>query len=256
MPSKQVYNSLAAKGVDVSNNGFTKYDCLESNDDMERLFSVLSSYKDCNGNHPVITANTIVANPNFEAMKADNFENYSYEPFTQTLAKYPNHHKVMDLFKTGIEQKLFRPEFHGREHVNIKQWMTLLATKDSDILNAALSQTFAIELTKNCGKRKNLMAAFDFEDEAEEEEIKKIIDSGIDLFFDIFQYYPESFIAPCYIWSTDIEERLASKGIKSIQGIPYQHHPNPGKSKYELKYHYTGQKNMYNQRYLVRNAFF
>jgi len=66
MPSREVYEDFLVKKIPVDKNYFTKYDCLESNQDLEQLFHVLSSFKDRKGNHPVITANALIANPDFE----------------------------------------------------------------------------------------------------------------------------------------------------------------------------------------------
>ena len=66
MASNEAYNDFLSQKIPVNKNYFTKYDCLESKEDLELLFVVLSSFKDKKGNHPVITANTVIANPDFE----------------------------------------------------------------------------------------------------------------------------------------------------------------------------------------------
>ena len=65
MPSREVYEALLSKGIPVDKFYFTKYDCLESEEDLQFLFETLSTIKDRNGAHPVITANSVVANPDF-----------------------------------------------------------------------------------------------------------------------------------------------------------------------------------------------
>ena len=66
MASKEAYNILLNSGYPVDQSTYNKNDALESNEDLEMLFEVLSSVKDKNGNSAIITANTIVANPDFE----------------------------------------------------------------------------------------------------------------------------------------------------------------------------------------------
>lgn len=60
----------------MDSNRFDKFDTLESNEDLEKLFDILLSFKDHNGNHPVITAVTNIANPEFDKIRENNFEHY------------------------------------------------------------------------------------------------------------------------------------------------------------------------------------
>ena len=124
MPSRKIYELLLKKGIPVDINYFTKKDNLESDDDLEALFCILRSFKDKNGNHPVITANAVVANPDFEKIIASDLKKYHYELITETYKSYPNHSNVLDIWHNqGIKEKLFWPQFHGREHLNVAKWM-------------------------------------------------------------------------------------------------------------------------------------
>jgi len=67
-----------SKGIPVDNFYFTKYDCLESEEDLQLLFETLSLFKDRNGAHPVITANAVVANPDFISIKSCGKKEYHY----------------------------------------------------------------------------------------------------------------------------------------------------------------------------------
>src|SRR5690606_9193586 len=69
MPSKEAYNTFLADGIRVDQNPYSRYDSLATPQDLEALFETLQSVKDKNENPAVLTANTIVANPNFEKIK-------------------------------------------------------------------------------------------------------------------------------------------------------------------------------------------
>ena len=66
MPSRKVYDQLFKKGYKVDLDPYMKYDCMANSNDLEALFEVLSSVQDKNGRNAIITANTIMANPDFE----------------------------------------------------------------------------------------------------------------------------------------------------------------------------------------------
>src|SRR5690606_31620131 len=106
------------------------------------LFKILKKHRDKNGNHPVITANTIVANPDFDKILASNFKEYHYEEFTETLKKYPD--RSFDCWKYGMSEKLFYPQLHGREHLNVNKWLHYLQNDNEDMLFAFQNNFFAI----------------------------------------------------------------------------------------------------------------
>ena len=76
MPSKAVYSALLKEGIAVDKCAFNRNDTLASSEDLQALFDTLMSFKDINGNSPKITANTIVANPDFDKIRESNFEEY------------------------------------------------------------------------------------------------------------------------------------------------------------------------------------
>src|SRR5690606_29996694 len=74
--SREARTALVSHGLDLERNRFDKFDALESAEDLEELFDVLSSFKDERGRHPVFTAMAIPANPDFEKIKEDRYEQY------------------------------------------------------------------------------------------------------------------------------------------------------------------------------------
>lgn len=240
----------------VEKDLMTQLDALESNEDLLFLFEVLRSVKDKNNRPAILTANTIVANPDFERIAASVFQTYYYEKVTDTLQKYSGREQVFNLIEQGITEKLYQPQLHGREHLNVQQWLSALQNGNAELLEAFRYNTFGIPLSGKISKRNNLMSAFDFEDENETPGLEKIIEEGTDLFRDIFGFTSTSFIATTYVWHSSLEPALYTHGIKYLQGIPYQYIPSPGNDWYRKKFHFTGQKNNSGQLYLVRNASF
>jgi hypothetical protein len=101
------------------------------------------------------------------------------------------------------------------------------------------------------------MDALNFQSDTENERIKIRLREGLQLFENIFGYKSKSFIAPCYIWATDNEKTLFECGVSILQGGLYQKQPvGNDYTKFKRKYHYTGERNSFGQRYTVRNVFF
>ena len=239
MPSKNTYDHLLNAGTVLPNDPFAKYDSLASEKDLSELFELLSTFTDYKGTHPIITANCVVANPDFERIRVSNFREYYYELFTETLQRYPKHHNSFNLWKQGINNKIFFPQYHGREHVNVNLWLEKLINGSDQYINAFNHETFAVDAS--------VAAAFSFRSESERVALKSIIIEGNQLFAKLFDYNSETFIAPNYTWDEQVEEVLASIGIKFIQGSKRQNIPILNSSKLGRKYHFTGQKNKYNK---------
>ena len=133
MPSIYVYEKLQRIGLNLKGIDAYRYnqnDSLASSLDLEMLFELLSSYKDKFDNSAVFTVMSVVANPDFNKIKEYDFQEYFYEPFIETLKRYPGCELSYELWKEGIRKKLFIPQMHGREHLNVMAWMKALKADD------------------------------------------------------------------------------------------------------------------------------
>lgn len=251
MPSVKAYEALKKYGIPVHKSPYCKFDALESNTDMERLLDLLLSYKDFKGNPPIITANTVVANPDFKRIKESNFKEYFYESFIETLKRYPNHDKVEALYKKGLSEKIFFPQFHGREHVNVEMWMKLLSENEN--FQFAFSQEMWGLSNDVFPNSKSIQATFDSNNEVF---LANSVKEGLALFKEIFKYESQSFIANNFIWGLALSKVLAENGVIHLQGMKYQKLPKVSTDKRKLVRHYLGEQNQYNQIYSIRNCSF
>jgi hypothetical protein len=258
MPSKEVYEKMLKIGEKVDEDPFTKYDSLESEKDLVCLFEVLNKYKDYIGKKPVITANFAVANPDFDKIKASDFQEYYYEPFTETYKKYSEHNHSFNLLHQGMEHKIFYPQLHCREHLNVTRWMKDLRLGKNDVTNAFNSQMISTGNSFTAANKFAYMDSFNYDTQEELNILKLILEEGYELFTLIMGYPSKSFVATCHIWSKDFEEEIAKIGVKYLQGSDVQLLPRltEGTKTLGKKRHYIGQKNRYNQTYLMRNCNF
>ena len=242
--------------LNLEKDYYARFDSLESKEDLLELYKTLSSVKDKSGNHPVITANTILTNPNFQKIREDKFEKYYFELFTETLEKYYLNDKTWETWQSGIDENFIKPQFHGREHVNIKFWMEALRSNDELIKLAFDHEVFGINSSTSTTKRSNYMATFDFNNQKELKSVLANIEDGLEKFVDVFGFESRTIIAPCYVWPNEIDDVLLQNNVLGYQGIPFQYQPQLHKNSYKKRFHYTGQSNSLGIKYLVRNAFF
>lgn len=257
MPSVKVKQFLQYSGMVLDNDPYSLYDTLANNYDLEALFEVLSSVKDKNDKYAVITADTNVANPDFDKIKATDYQQYYYEPFTKTLQRQPNGDKTFKLWKQGIESGLFYPQFHGREHVNVRKWLHDLRSNHANVRTwfdvGSYGSSYLVDKTQ----LGHYMTAFDSVMHEDIVFYNQSIEEGLNLFESIFGYRSESFIATTYCWPIEVEPTLKANGIKYLQGMVVQTIPvNQGVAFRNKITNFQGTKSKSGLIYLMRNAYF
>ena len=247
---------LKKRKIPFRKSHYNLYDSLASESDLIHLFDVLKSFKDNNDNHPVITANCLVANPDFDKIKNSDFKEYYYEFFTETLKRYPEHKNSFNLWNEGMNNKIFHPQSHGREHINISRWMNDLQSNFEDVHIAFNLEMYELGTQKKFKNRGGYLAALDGKEKDLIYDREKIIDEGLKIFKRIFGYASKSFIAPNYIWDDMIEKYIFKNGVEFIQTRSAQLVSTDHNLKRKIRRHYLGQKNKFNQVYLLRNCLF
>jgi len=222
-PDISVYRKYCEIFGNGPENSYFKYDCLASEADLEALFNVLLKYKDRKGSHPLFTFNTIVANPDFEKIRAAAFHEYHYEPFTATLERYGAHGHSFGLWQQAIREKLMQPQLHGREHLNVQLWLEMLRAGDRELREAFAMGTWSVPADRD--RRVKLQAALDYEGAAPFAFHEKYIREGQALFEGIFGGRSVSFIPPNFIMDLALWPVLRAEGIGCLQGMKYYQLP-------------------------------
>jgi hypothetical protein len=258
MPSSEVFENLLKAGIDLfADEGFlyNKFDSLATTGDLASMFDLLFSIKDCIERPAVLTPVSIVANPDFARIKQSDFSEYFYEPFTETLKRYQGCEKSFTLWKEGIEKRIFVPQFHGREHLNVMVWMNALKNNNRRIREAFNNGMWGISTQNDPAINVELQAAFDFIDANDLKYQKEVITSGLKLFEKLFGYCATYFVPPNGPISSKLESVCANEGLKYLSTSKLQIEP-VGLGKTRKKIHWLGQKNKSGLTYLVRNCFF
>lgn len=251
MAGKEAYDNLLQNNIKANHCQYCKYDAIETSEDLNALCNSLSQFKDINGRHPVITTNTVMANPDFEKIRSSGFTKYYYETFDQTYKRYG---QDLSMWTQGINEGFFYPQFHGREHLNTIRWLRLLQNGSKEVHLTFNNHMWG--LRDSISNEKNLlMAAFDYDNRSELKMQKDILEDGLNLFESVFGFRSVSFIAPNYTWDSELEPTLTENGVKILQGERFQYQPLAN-GKFKKIFHYTGQKNNDGQLYLSRNCYF
>jgi len=256
MPSVESFKRLEKSGINLKygdSKRFNLYDNLATARDLAYLFEVLSSVKDSQGKYAIFTAASIVANPDFQKIMDSGFEQYYFEPFTTTLKRFPGCERAFALWKEGLDKKLFVPQMHGREHLNVIAWMKALKASDEQTLSAFKEGIWGFKPSLN--HLLSYQAAFDVAEPGDLSYHEKVICDGLRLFEEIFGYKAVFFVPPNGIINNSLNRVLVGNGIKYRSGSKIQWETvRLGKTRTRLHYH--GQKDRHGIRYILRNCVF
>jgi hypothetical protein len=257
MSGPQAYQALQKKGLKPGSADEERYlinDGLATAEDLTALIELLDSIKDANQRSAVFTVLGIVANPDFEQIKRDDFQQYSYLTLPETLKRYPKHDGAWEMWKEGITSKVFVPQFHGREHLNVQNWLKALRANESITRDAFDYQIYGISPNKPIN-HVSYQAAFDIDEPQELSYLREVLKDGLQLFEQLMGYQAKFFVPTNGPFHNDLQDVLAEMKLPYMGTSKIQHMPI-GFGKTKKVFHYLGQKSAYGQRYLTRNCFF
>lgn len=211
--SKKEYAQLVKKGIPVDRSLHTQVESLATEKDLYDLFEVLSSVKDRNGRYAAISPFTIMANPDFKKIEESGFEEYFHKPFTDTLIERDGDSRTIDAWKKGIEEGLFLPEMHGKEHISVPIWMRKLQS-GNEMYRFCFKHRFAHY--SELSMAYPIVATYFYENEEDFQIINNGIGKGINLFEKTFDYRPAAFNPPNAIFHPRFYGALKSSGIRNL----------------------------------------
>lgn len=252
MPSEKLRLKLNNHSLIDARDAYCKYDTLETAEDLEALYEVLTSVKDQTGNYAVLTANCVMANPDFNKIRESGFIKYSHESLESTFERHCQE-EALSMWYQGLSDGVFFPQFHGREHVNVPFWMRALRQGHKGVKYAFDQGVFGVNFEGLGLRKKNFQAAWDYENHDQEKVVSQSIIEGMSLFERRFGFSSKTVIAPSYTWSDDQADLLESLGNKKMQGILNQKIPVGIEQNYKLRNYLFSKKRNSLQ---LRNVFF
>ena len=253
MASSEARKNLEQAGLNVAQNRFDRFDCLEDSRDLEQLFDSLSSVKDRRGNPAVFTAFALPANIDFDKVIESDYKEYHYELLPDTFKKLPGYENTWNLWNEGISKRMLLPQSHGREHIYLKYLRSAMLDKNEEVLSCLANKSFgALTIL---GKNVSYTGAFGFDSFSENETLIEIALDGLDKFEEVFGFKAEHFTAPGVYAHHILEEALISKGVKYIDALILKKE-HQGDNKFSRRFNYLGKVNNVGQRYILRNCVF
>lgn len=255
--SKEARERMSREGLKIYNR-FDAFDALETREDLEALYEVLTSVKDRNGRPAVFTPYAVPCNINFEEIKKNNFRRYDYELLPQTYQKLSalqrgDYSGSWELWKEGISTGLMVPQFHGREHLNLRVFNEKLRAGDHELLTCLKNRSYSSLSQRDDGV--SAMAAFDFWSPEENQSLRGILADGLNKFEEVFGYRAQNFMAPVCKVHPVLFATLERNGIRFIDSqLLLKEHQ--GRGKHKTKFNYTGKRTDNGLLVMIRNVVF
>ncbi len=258
LASKKARENLDRAGLKVHAR-FDAFDTLETREDLEQLYEVLNSARDKHGKPSVFTPFALPCNIDFEAMEEEDYRDYRYELLPETYRKLSTgdpqaYQGAWALWQEGISKGLMAPQFHGREHFNLKVFNEKLAQRDHEVL-AALKNRSYTSISGSGYPTIGWTAAFSFSGQEDIETFPEILRTGTDAFEQVFGYRSESFTPPAQQFPLQLESTLRQYGIRHLDK-PFVRQRHLGDGNYRREFNSTRHDRRLGLNILVRNVVF
>jgi len=258
LDSKKARAEMDKAGMKVASR-FDAYDTLETREDLEMLYETLASVKDQHGNSAVFTPFALPCNINFEALQENKFSVYERELLPDTYqklaARTPEAYEgTWQLWQEGIAKGLLVPEFHGREHLNLKVLEEKLARKDTEVLTALQNRSYT-SISNNNYPTIGYTVAFAFWEEEDLQKYPAIIRTGLQDFEQVYGRKSTVFTPPAQQFHPSLEPVIWQNGVQAMDK-PLMGKQHLGKGNYKRQWNTSGYSATTGKVTLVRNVVF
>ena len=245
IPGPKAIEKMKEMGLFLSDS-HGMFDSLETADDIDKLCDILNSHKDGDGNPAVMTANFIMANPDYVAIRESNYSSFKAKPIYSGWNHEPDAKTMLQKYREGINCGVIVPQLHGMLHFCPDVWMENLCRGDPETLKAFDLQMIGEKEDASGIGIQSMSPIYHESGQA----IRQLVREGIETFRSCFNIDSFTTIAPCYCWRSDeTEQALLACGIRVMQGKEYQYLPDGS-----VRPHYIGQRGPGGILYMVRNC--
>jgi len=257
--SEKAFDKINQK-YPVKEHRFDHYDALETKEDLEMLFEVLTTFKDQAGKSAIFTPYALPCNIDFERMEKEGYQEYRYELLPVTYQKLSSFDPVAyegawNLWQQGIKEGLMRPEYHGREHFNLKVFEEKLQQKDPNLMVSLENHSLA-NIGPSGYDSIGWTAAFSFWDPVKDtNQFPEIIKEGLVAFEQVYGYKPMAFTPPAQQFPANLEAELKNWGLRALDR-PFYQRKHLGFGTYKKQFAFMGYNKDKGLVELVRNVVF
>jgi hypothetical protein len=235
---------------------YAEYSALETPEEVNCMVNMLLAHKDSRSKPAVLTANMIMANIDFEAVRESNLTEFVLLALDSNSPRNPVSKCLVSEYISGMESGVFWPQLHGLCHINKNAWLKGLKENEPFATKAFFFNSTPLGYAGEGVERYSSVysdfsvtpsASRTYESQLED------ISEAVTIFQRIFKFMPKSTIAPFYVWDANTEKAFRSVGIRYIQAGNMQVFSKKNNGELLRKYHSLGQVSENGLLYLTRD---
>jgi hypothetical protein len=248
--------NLLQKGIKLDNR-FDHFDALDTREDYEMLFDVLGSVKDKKGYPAIFTPYAVPCNTDYQkTMESECFIPENLDVTYKRLGFQDKAYEgAYELLLDGIHHKLIKPQFHGREHLNVNLFNALLKDKNPQLLANIEYQSLAGIPNHPSYPKVGFNQAFAFWKEEEIELHKEILKDGLERFEQVYGFRSLTFTPPAQQLHADLYAYVGSLRVKGVDKVRATMR-HKGEGVYVKERNILGEKGLGDTMNIVRNCVF
>ena len=219
----------------------------ETPEDLAALYAVLAGHHDTFGRPACMTANFVVANPDWDAIAESHYTRYHDRPIDEN-------HLLREHWLAGYHTRVFLPQYHARHHFRTTAWLRDLQ-EDVPGARALFAHRCPGGLALLAGQGWRYHTEYlDWHAATPDTTTASIpeLSAALDIFQRTFGFASRSTIAPHYIFPDHAAHAWQLAGIHSIQGAGYRLLRTPGRDTPRVLSHVLGERSPEGQVYLTR----
>ena len=217
--SRDALERLSGAGLDLS-SPFDHLDTVETRQDLDALFEVLDSVRDSQSRPAIFTAYAMSANPDFGRI-LENGEKYYYETVSETFSRLSSEQAAAydgawALWQEGMAKGLIKPQFHGREHLNIDLFEHKLTEKSPDMMANLNNKSLAGITGDRAMPDVGFTHAFGLNERSQLDRHREILRDGLRLFEKVWGFRSSTFTPPAQKLHPSLFKFAEEGGVVSI----------------------------------------
>jgi len=223
----------------------------ETSISLKAMYDVLAGFIGRNARPAVFTSNFITGNPDYAAIEGDGFKKYADIPIGENK-------NLLSKWKEGINRHVFYPQYHGRSHYWIENWLKDLRDDVPGARNLFYQrQNGGLALLKNANWRYHSeYINWQNGEILSGDKLRIWLNVGLNYFEDAFGFRPQSTIAPHYSLPLSTMKIFEQLGFRFIQGGNYHILRNAQTGEGLYLNHALGERAADNMIFLARNVRF
>lgn len=215
VPSPNVLKELESKGY-RTDSPWLKYS-RETTEDLKALYAVLTRHQDVTGRPACLTANVVMATPDFDRIRASAFQEYTLVP---TQIDWPE--ELRAAYRDGMSQRVFYPQLHGLDHIVGERWVQDLGEGQKEVrLLFDLGVYSPPWVMLRHGEGSNQAEYVDLSVKPSRqlslERQRSEVEQAMGIFQEVFGFRSLSTIAPSNFFDDNTLKAFESEGIRYIQ---------------------------------------